>query len=515
MTGRCDLGEDLDSDLVLSPDICIIGSGAGGSVLAAGLCKEGLSVVLIEEGGYHHRPDFDLLEANTYPKLYQDRGTRGTADLAITILQGRTAGGGTTINWTTCFRTPDRILHHWAERHGLTDLTNAALAPHFTAVEERLGITEWPSARANRNNQSLRDGCAALGWDHAPLRRNVRGCYDSGYCGMGCPTGAKQDMVRTYLQDALDAGLHLIVDTRVDRLHHDDGRVVEVEGTVLDRKTGASRGPKVRVRPKRCVVSGGAINSPALLLRSGINVQGYVGKRTYLHPVIAVAGVFPEPIRAWAGAPQSIGSHHHQDRGPGRVGFFLEAPPLHPMLGALAFGGHGADQARAMAAFENTAALIALSIDGLLMGDEGGTVSLRRDGRLRVDYPITDTLRESFHASHRALAEVLLAAGATTVRTLHAKAVELRSTADLAQLDAAPYGAHEHSIFTAHQMGGCAMAGPSHEGVVDPDHRVRGFTDLFVVDGSVLPTSLGVNPSQTIYALAHRAVDFVAEGLTR
>lgn len=513
MKGRCDLGEDLRTDLDLRPDICIVGSGAGGSVLAARLCAMGLSVVVIEEGGYHARPDFDLVEATTYPRLYQDRGTRGTADLAITILQGRTAGGGTTINWTTCFRTPERILDLWARRHGVEGLDSASLAPHFEAIEQRLGIAAWPESRANPNNRALLDGCRALGWEAAPLRRNVRHCYDSGACGLGCPTGAKQDMVRTYLQDALDEGLHLVVDTRVDRIDHEGGRVRSVEGRVLDRRTGTPTGTGVVVRPKLCVLSGGAINTPALLLRSGIDVDGQVGRRTFLHPVVAVAGLYPHRVEAWSGAPQSIGSHHHQDRGADRIGFFLETPPLHPMLGALAFGGYGEAQADAMRHLPHTGAMIALAIDGVLDGDEGGRVSLRQDGRVRVDYPISPALRETFRAAHRALAEVTLAAGATAVRTLHLRAVEVRSPVELDLLDGVNYGAHEHAIFTAHQMGGCAMAGRGFDGVVGADHRVRGFENLFVVDGSVLPTSLGVNPSETIYALAHRAAPLVADAI--
>ncbi len=510
MKGELLLGIDIEADTERSCDVCIVGSGAGGSVLAAGLVKKGLSVVMIEEGGYHTREDFKLTEGSAYPMMYQDRGTRATSDLAITVLQGRTAGGSTTVNWTTCFRTPDRILDHWRREHGIEGLDATTLGPHWDAVESRLGIAAWPEEKANPNNRALLDGCRALGWQAAPLRRNVRGCYDSGYCGMGCPTGAKQDMVRTYLQDALDGGLLTFVDTKVERLVEEGGRIVRIEGVVLDRVTGKPTGPKVVVKAKVTVCSGGAIGSPALLLRSGLDRNGRVGKRTMIHPVVCVGGVYDHFIRGWQGAPQSAGSHEFFDRGPGKVGFFLEVPPMHPMLASLAFGAFGRTQQEYMAMLDRTGAFIALAVDGLLPGDEGGTVSLRGDGRIVLDYPIGPSLQETMQQAHLAMARIHLAAGAREVRTLHTEPIVLRSNTDLSNLAAAPFGALQHSIFTAHQMGGCAMGADRERSVVDVNHRHHHVPNLFVVDGSVLPTALGVNPSQTIYGLADRAVEAVA-----
>lgn len=502
-------GADVVSDRELRCDVCIVGSGAGGAVLAAGLVERGLSVVLLEEGGHHTRRDFDLQEGNAYPMLYQDRGTRATADLAITILQGRSVGGGTTVNWTTCFRTPPRILALWRERYGIEGLDEAALAPHFEAVEARLHIAPWPEALANANNRVLLDGCRALGWEAAPLRRNVKDCVNSGYCGLGCPVDAKQAMHVTYLPDALGHGLELYADVRAERLEVRGDRVVAVHGAVLDRATGRPNGRRVVVRPKVAVASGGAINSPALLLRSGLDRNGRVGRRTFLHPVVAMVALFDHEVHGWYGAPQSVGSHHFVDRG-GKVGFFLETPPLHPMLAATAFRSFGAAHQDLLARLSHMNSLIALAVDGVQPGDEGGTVSLRSDGRVRVDYPVGEPLREAFRAACVAMARIQLAAGARRVYSLHTTPVELRSEADLPKLEAAPWGALEHAIFTAHQMGGCAMGADPRESVVDATLRHHHVENLFVVDGSVLPTSLGVNPSETIYALAHRARDHVA-----
>ena len=204
MRGQLFIGEDITQDHDVQCDVCIVGSGAGGAVLAAGLVSSGLKVVMLEEGGYYDQDNFKLNEGDAYFNLYQDRGTRATSDVSITVLQGRTVGGSTTVNWTTCFRTPDRILKHWEQNFGTEAITTETLKPHFEEVERRLGIQEWPLDRVNANNKVLVDGCKKLGYEVRPLRRNVRSCADSGFCGMGCPIGAKQAMHRTYIQDALD-----------------------------------------------------------------------------------------------------------------------------------------------------------------------------------------------------------------------------------------------------------------------------------------------------------------------
>lgn len=512
MRGRVVQGHEIRADHDLSCDVCVIGSGAGGAVLAEGLVAEGLDVVMLEAGGYHTRRDFDLDEARAYPMLYQDRGGRATADLAITVLQGRSVGGSTTVNWTTCFRTPERILRRWRELHGVEGLDADSLAPHFEAVEARLGIAPWPESLANENNRALLRGASALGLEAAPLRRNVRGCANSGYCGLGCPVDAKQAMHVTYLPDAVAAGLALYADVEVRSLIPRGDVITEVRGVVLQRgslREGAEP-RRVTVRPRVVALCGGAINSPALLLRSGLDPNGRVGRRTFLHPVIAVAGRYPHRIDPFHGAPQSIGSHAFIDRGPDQVGFFLEAAPTQPMLAATSPSAFGAELATFMGELPHLSSLIALHVDGLLPGDEGGTVSLDRAGRVRLDYPISGALASAMADSHEVLARIHLAAGADWAGTLHHEPVQIHDEAELALLAERSYGAHEHAIFSAHQMGGCAMGADPGRSVVGPDHRHHALRNLFIVDGSVLPTALGVNPSETVYALAHRARAIVA-----
>lgn len=514
MSGMITRGKDLLADQTLSCDVVVVGSGAGGAVLAAGLAERGYTVIVLEEGGAYTRNDFSLEEEDAYRRMYQDQGLRTTADGAIAILQGRVLGGGTTVNWTTCFRTPKRILDHWAREHGIAGLDEAALAPHFEAVERRLGIHAWEEIPPNANNQIVLDGARALGWEAAKTKRNVARCVNSGYCGLGCPMDAKQAMHLTYLPDAMAAGAEIYADVRAERVEMKGGRAVAVHARVLDRETRRPTGVKLTVRSRVVALCGGAINSPALLLRSGVDPNGRVGARTFLHPVVPVIPRFEKHINGFAGAPQSAACHQHVDRGPDLVGFFIEAAPVFPMLMSMGGGWFGAVHAELMRNMPHAGLLIGLAVDGLLRGDEGGRVRVDGDGRLRVEYPIGDDLQDAFRAAHEALAELAFAAGALEVWTTHARQdVVLRSKDEIRQLSTLPYGANEHGIFSAHQMGGCAMGADPSASVVDVEHRVRATENLFVVDGSVLPTALGVNPSETIYALAHRAREHVAKAV--
>jgi len=503
-------GDQIRADVEERPDICVIGSGPGGAVVAARLAERGARVVVLEEGGHFTRRDFDMREETAYPRLYQERGARATADLAFTILQGRVVGGSTVVNWTTSLRVADAVLAHWARRHGVEGLDGRTLAPHFAAVERRLSVAPDRLDEVNANNRVLWDGCSRLGWSRALVPRNVSGCLQLGYCGMGCPVDAKASMDRTYLADAVAAGTRVYANVRAVRIEAEGRRAIAVHGEARDPATDLPTGRRVVVRPRAVVVAGGAINSPALLLRSGLDPSKRVGKRTYLHPVIASVALFPRPIEAWQGAPQAVASAHFEERGQGRMGFFIEAVPIHPMLAGTSIGGFGAAHGEVMSRLGHVQALIALCLDGFHEGDEGGTVSLRDDGRVRIDYPISPALWEALREGSRAMARIQLAAGAERVLSLHDPPVEMRGDGDLAKLDRAPWVPMRVALFSAHPMGGCAMGRRADQAVVDSGLRHHGLENLWVVDASVFPTSLGVNPQLTIAALARWASEGIA-----
>ena len=507
--GRIVDAASLRKDVDDRPDVCVVGSGAGGAVVAARLAARGLRVTVLEEGGHFPPEQLKMDETWAFPNLYQERGMRATADLAVTLLQGRGVGGGTLVNWTTSFRTPPRVLRHWAQAFGVSGLDEAALEPHFAAVERRLDIKPWPIEDANENNRVLWDGAGKLGWSREVTRRNVSGCQSLGYCGTGCPIGAKNSTDLTYVADAVKAGAKVYARARVARLEKTGRRISAVHAVGLDAAfKPTSR--KVVVRPRLVVLAAGAVGTPEILLRSGYDPNGRVGLRTFLHPVVASAAIFPRPILPFYGAPQSVASHQFSERGGGKVSFFLEAAPIHPVLAATALGGFGAEQQEQMAQLAVSNALIALAVDGFLPEEKGGTVSLRTDGRVRIDYEIRPEIWEALREGSKALARIQFAAGAQVVRSFHESPVVMRSEADVALLDRAPWEALRVSVFSAHAMGGCAMGRDPEKSVVDSHLKVHWLDNVFVTDGSVFPTSLGVNPMETILGMAHWASDHIA-----
>jgi choline dehydrogenase-like flavoprotein len=482
-------------------DYVVVGSGAGGSVAAAVLAESGAKVAVLEEGGHYTRRDFNMQESWAYPALYQDHGNRATDDLAITILQGRSVGGGTTVNWTSSFRTPEATLRLWAERHGVGGLDAGTLAPHFEAVEKRLDIGAGNPDDVNANNRKLQEGAARLGWQPELIHRSVKGCARLGTCHLGCPLDAKRSARTTYLADAVAAGAQVYADCRVKLVETDRGRVRAVTADVLDRASDRPRARLVAYARRGVLLAAGAINTPALLLQSEAGLDsGLVGRRTFLHPTVPLIAFYDQPIEGFYGAPQSVSVHHFAERGT-QVGYFFETAPTQPMLSALALPGFGDTHRLMMERLPYVQATIALLIDGH-HDDPGGRVEVNRDGRSRLHYPLHASLREAAVSAIRDMARLQLAAGAREVVTLHETPIVIRSEADLARISEAPFGPNQHTMFSAHQMGGAAMGEDPARSVVDSRGRHHAIENLWIVDGSIFPTSLGVNPQLSIYAHA-------------
>jgi choline dehydrogenase-like flavoprotein len=507
----------LDADRTLEADVVIVGSGAGGGVSAEILAKSGLAVIVVEEGALKSSRDFRMREADAYPSLYQESAARRTADHGITILQGRTVGGSTTVNWTSSFRTPAATLDWWRRRHALDAFSEDALAPWFAMMEARLGVDEW-HVPPNENNDLLRRGLEKLAIPSGYIRRNVRGCWNLGYCGMGCPTNAKQSMLVTTIPAALEHGATLVTRARAERLVLRGERADELLCHALEADGVAPSGRLLRVRAKHFVVAGGAINTPALLLRSKApDPSGMLGKRTFLHPTLVSAGFFPQRVEAWAGAPQTVYSDHFLDSVPldGPIGFKLEAPPLHPLLLATTMNGFGQAHAAMMREFPHVQGMLALLRDGFHDDAPGGRVRLRADGSGELDYPITDFVWDGARRALLAMAEIQFAAGAGSVQPAHETARRYSSWAEAQQAIAAlPYRTQFTRVASAHVMGGCALSGDERRGVTDPGGRYRGLGNVSVHDGSLFPTSIGANPQLSIYAIAACLASALAQSLT-
>jgi choline dehydrogenase-like flavoprotein len=495
----------------LECDVVVVGTGAGGGITAELLARAGLRVVMLEEGPLKTSRDFNQLESEAYPTLYQESAARKTSDKAINILQGRCVGGSTTVNWTSSFRTPSDTLAHWRQHFGLTELTDDELAPYFQQAERRLSIAPW-LVPPNQNNDLLRVGAARLGVEAAAIARNVKGCWNLGSCGLGCPTNAKQSQLLTGVPTALDHGATLLVNTRALRLMVVQGQVQSLVAEFSSSKSHSTLdihgSSAIEIKARHYVVAGGAINSPALMLRSALpDPHGRLGQRTFLHPVVMSAATMDERVEGWAGAPQTIYSDHFLETQPidGPMGYKLEAPPIHPLIFASSIPGFGQAQTAMLKTFAHQHILLALLRDGFAPESSGGQVRLRGDGSPLLDYPLNDFVMAGARRALLSMAEIQFAAGARQVMPVHEQAQPYTSWAEakdaIGRLSMVPL---QTRVVSAHVMGGCGMAATPTHGVVRPDGQHWQVANLSVHDGSLFPTSIGANPQLSIYGLVNR-----------
>ncbi len=506
----------LQEDQTFETDVVIIGTGSGGGTAAEILTQAGLQVVLIEEGPLKSSEDFKMNEPEAYGTLYQEAASRVTKDKGIKVLQGRSVGGSTTINWTTSFRTPPETLKRWTEL-GVKGVSEAEMRPWFEQVEQRYHIQDW-KVPPNLNNAAIAKGCEKLGLSYGAIRRNVKGCINLGYCGLGCPTNAKQSTLVTSIPEALKRGATLLSQARGERFELKQGRVQALECVAMNAGVRPLN-RKVRIVAKHFVLAGGSIGSPAVILRSGeetLNPYGLVGKRTFLHPVSGLLGVMPEPVLGEYGAPQSIYSDHFIDTrlGGQRIGYKLESAPLQPMFLSTVLPGYGKIHTEMMRLRPRVAIIIALMRDGFHPESVGGSVYLNRDNSPGLDYPISPYVWDGLHDSLLNMAEIHFAAGATQVLPLHRDGRFYRNwqeaKSEIANLSMEILKA---KVFSAHVMGGCPMGEDPKTSVVNSWGRHHEVENLSIFDGSTFPTCVAANPMESIYGMVTRQATELAKTL--
>jgi choline dehydrogenase-like flavoprotein len=482
----------LSSDTEVRCQVAVVGTGAGGAVIAAELAERGIDVVLVEEGRVHEADSFGRDPGAVIRNVYREGATTlALGRPSIPIPMGQSVGGTTTINSGTCFRVPDRVLSEW-EAQGLP-VDRAHLEECFERVEAAIKVKPVPAHLLGGSSTVIARGAERMGLNHGPLSRNIDGCGMSGACAFGCPRNAKQSMNITYVPRALEAGARLFTGIRAHTVLRRDGRAAGLEAAPR------GGGPSLRVNADVVISSCGAVPGVPFLKGAGIRSK-HLGRHMTIHPGAKIGALMPEEVDGWADTPQGYGIYDYADEG-----LMFEGAFVPPEYSAIAFPFVGRAFTEVMEAYRR------LAVFGLMVSDDpSGRVYTGLDGRPFMTYWMTKRNLEQVRRGLRILAEVFFQADAERI-FLPLAGVEQHDSLDsaLKVLDK-PIDPLSLELAAFHPLGTARMATRSKSGVVDPDLQTWEIPGLYVVDGSIFPTSLGVNPQLSIMAYATRAAQHLA-----
>jgi choline dehydrogenase-like flavoprotein len=480
-------GERISGRRAVTVDACVIGSGAGGAVVAKELAEGGMSVAVLEEGEWWDSDRFDARPREMVSRLYRDAGqtvTIGTPPIVLPL--GRAVGGTTLVNSGTCFRTPPHVLARWRDELGLEAMDPEALEPFFRRVERILNVSQVPAEIAGANAAVVRRGVERLGWSGDFLYRNVRGCVGSGVCAFGCPSGAKQHVGIAYVPRAWEAGATTYTGARAERVRVERGRA----RAVAARTTGGGR---LEVRCDVVVVACGAIHTPIFLRRQRLGARSrQLGRNLSIHPATAVRAYLDEEVDMWRGVPQSYYVDEFASEG-----LMLEGAAGPPDYIAMSTPGRGDEHRELMSRYRN------MSQFGAMVSDSSRGEVRAVAGRPQIRYSLNQRDADLFKRGIEALAEIYWAAGAHEVLVPVAGVGPLRD-GDSRPLREARVRPRDLELMAFHPLGTARAGSDADASVLDGDLRVHGVEGLYVADGSAVPTALGVNPQITIMALATR-----------
>ncbi len=486
--------KDYQKDQTFDCDVVVVGTGAGGAVVGAELAEAGYDVVFVEEGGYHATESFNPYMSESIPRLYRDGGvTVIMGKPPIPYVEGRTVGGSTVVNGGMAYRPPERILAEWEQIMGTPELGVAAFEDSLTEVEERVNVSHQLDMSVGEDSNLMRNGAKKLGWEYSVNRRNQKACVGANNCGNGCPTGAKQSMLVTYLPRAFEAGARCLTEVRVEKLLIEGGRAVGVIGRAIDPQTRRAK-QKITVRARAVVVSAGAVQTPNLLLRHRLGRQsGLLGRNFLCHPNAKVVAIFPHDVEGWKGVSQYGQIREFHDEG-----ILFAENFVTPGVLATSVPFHGKESLDFMKDYRR------MSHTGVLVEDStSGRVRRSPFGPI-VSYNITDQDHANFLRGVRLLSQLHFEMGAERVLLPFRFMPWAHSVDDLKKIDKTNVPIETLELFTPHLMGTCRIGSTPENSVVNLRGEAWDLPGCYVADASLFPTAIGVNPQITIMALATR-----------
>jgi choline dehydrogenase-like flavoprotein len=496
----------VDSDVALDADVCVVGSGAGGAVVARELAEAGRSVVVVEDGPYVTSRDFVQREEVMYPRIYREGGTTATAEYTVLVSQGRLVGGSTVPGFCLCVRPPRAILAYWARSFDLPGLVYEALSPHLRKVEKQIGARRLAPEQVNPNAGKLILGSEELGHRGYVPFHNRNGCIDSGYCALGCSYDRKGDMLTTYLPAASKAGAVIVPDCEVRTIATENGRAIGVDGLFNRSRTG-TRYP-LKVRSKVVVLAAGANNSPRIWRASRLpDPADEVGRNLHLQPQVVVSALYAETITAWRGVPQGyiVDEFLRLDERSAGQGYLLIPTFAFPVTAASVLPGYGAEHRELMMLYPRLGAI------GIFLHDHSrGRLEFSEDAPPTVSYRLGTTDAEQLVDAMVRVSDISFAAGAEKVFLPYNDIVTIGRRGAYQAIHERGIRANDPLFISYQPQGTMRMGGNPRQSVVDGVGEAHAVHNLFVADASVFPTSIAVPAQLAVMALATRTAQHIA-----
>lgn len=504
--GRTLTVRETAADETIECDAVVVGSGAGGGVAAAELAAAGKRVIVLDAGAYVSEAEFGLTELTTYQQLCLNGGVFPTVDGMVNIVAGGAVGGGTTLNWSNSIPLPDRLRQRWADEFGLDDVTQESWAEHCAAVMTRMKVND-KVAFQNGPHTKLSKAAEAMGFAYGHTNLNIDPeRFDeklSGLSGFGDATGAKQGTMRTYLQDASDDGAELIPRARAVEVLTKDGRATGVKAEIVTAEGAVAH--SFTLSAPVVVVAGGSMETPALLLRSGIGGPA-AGTRLKLHPAGMVSGLYGnEDLAPFEGPAQAGVMKEFADGSDGGSAFLVEGVQQLPgLFASVTPWTSAAEHKELISRYRSRADWVFITED---LGS--GQISIDESGRSVATYPFTHAGdQRTYKNGMAACIRMHVAAGADTIFVGGQPFAPWRAGDDveafIATLDALPIGAGGLVAFSAHQMGSAPLGQDTSESVADPRGELHDTKGVWIADASGMPTCSSVNPMITTMTLARR-----------
>ncbi len=489
-----------DADETIEADVVVVGTGAGGAVVAKELAEKGLAVAIIEEGNFYRRDVFTGNPKDMMPMLYRSGGLTATLGNAIIPIQmGKAVGGTTLINSGTCFRTPDEVLNRWVAS-GLTDFTPEKMAPYFQKVEEHLHVMECEAKYIGPIGEIIKKGCDSFGYSCGPLKHNIIDCDGQGICTQGCTKDAKQSTNLSYIPKALSAAAQLFTGFAAKDILTNGERAIGIKACGIGKN-----GKEITLTcyAKAVILSCGAFITPTVIQKNKL-VRGnkWVGKNLTIHPAVFVSAIFPGlNMKNPETIPQGYMIDHFHNEG---IMFEGGTPPFSIIAGGMP--GVGKEYIDLVKSYHN------MALFGCMVKDTSkGFVRPGSGNTPLIFYWLNKQDTEKLVKGMQILGEIFFAAGAKKLFLGTFDHPFIENPDELKKLKERKLKPMDLILTAFHAVGTAKIGMSNKDSVVDTNHQCHSVPGLFVVDASALPTSLGVNPQETIMATATRAAEKIAQ----